>query len=112
MASTTEYVEYVCGQMSGAGDISYRKMFGEYGVYCGEKIFALICGNQLFIKVTEAGRRLAPGLDTVPPYDGSKPYFLITDVDNREFLTEFVRATCGELPMPKPKKPRKKADGV
>ena len=32
MASTREYVEFVAGQLSGAGAITYRKLFGEYGL--------------------------------------------------------------------------------
>ena len=34
MASTLEFAEYVCDQISGAGSITYKKMFGEYGIYC------------------------------------------------------------------------------
>ncbi len=34
MASSLSFVEYVTDQMRGAGDIRYRKMFGEYAVYC------------------------------------------------------------------------------
>ncbi|APC79487.1 hypothetical protein NPD2_3326 [Clostridium botulinum] len=48
MASNIEFVEYVCDQISGAGDITYKKMFGDYGVYCNEKIIGLICDNQFF----------------------------------------------------------------
>ena len=33
MATTPDFVEFVCEQISGAGDIRYRKMFGEYMVY-------------------------------------------------------------------------------
>lgn len=29
MSSTMEFVEYVCDQMGGAGNIKYKKMFGE-----------------------------------------------------------------------------------
>ena len=111
MASNPEFVKYVAEQLSDAGTITYRKMFGEYGMYLGGKIFALICDNQLFIKITEAGKQLAPELEMAPPYDGAKDYFLFEDVDNREFLTEFVTATWKELPMPKPKKPKKKKEG-
>ena len=107
MASRPEFVQYAADQLSGAGAITYRKMFGEYGVYCDGKIFALICDDQLFVKITEAGKRLAPHLETVPPYEGAKPYFLVEEIDDREFLTEFVRETCKELPMPKPKKKKK-----
>lgn len=108
MASNPEFVEYVADQLRDAGNITYRKMFGEYGMYCDGKIFALICENQLFIKITDVGRQLAPELETAPPYDGAKDYFLIENIDDREFLTSFVMETCKELPMPKPKKPRRK----
>lgn len=112
MASRLEFVQYAAGQMTGAGEITWRKMFGEYGLYCNRKIFALVCGDQLFVKITEAGRRLAPDLKEVPPYEGAKPYFLIEDIDNRDFLTEFVTGTCQELPLPKPKKAAKRQNGV
>ncbi len=107
MASKLEFVEYVADQMSDAGNITYRKMFGEYGIYCDGKIFALVCEDQLFIKITEGGRRIAPELSEAQPYEGAKPYFLIEDVDDRAFLTELVTATCKELPVPKPKAPKK-----
>ncbi|BAL01618.1 hypothetical protein OBV_44190 [Oscillibacter valericigenes Sjm18-20] len=78
-------------------------MFGEYGFYCNRKIFALVCDNQLFVKITDAGRKLCPKLAEVPPYAGAKNYFLIEDVDNRDALAALVIATCKELPEPKPK---------
>lgn len=108
MASRPEYVEYVTDQMRDAGNITYRKMFGEYGVYCDGKIFALICDDQLFLKITEAGRAVCPDLEEAPPYEGAKPYFLIEEIDDREFLTRLVVETCRELPEPKPKKRKKR----
>lgn len=103
MASNPEFVQYIADQLAGAGTITYRKMFGEYGFYCDGKIFALVCDNQLFIKITEAGKKLAPDLETAPPYQGAKLYFLIENIDDGAFLTKFVTATCKELPAPKPK---------
>lgn len=107
MASKPEFVQYIADQLRDAGNITYRKMFGEYGMYCDGKIFALICDDQLFIKITEAGKQIAPHLEAAPPYQGSKPYLLIEDVDDRAFLTELTIATCKELPAPKPKKTKK-----
>lgn len=108
MASGPEFVQYVADQLSGAGEITYRKMFGEYGMYLDGKIFALICEDQLFVKITEAGKKIAPELEEVPPYDGAKPYFLIEEIDDSEWLVKFVTETWKELPMPKPKKKRTK----
>ena len=38
MASNPDFVEYIRGQLSGAGEITCKKMFGDYGVYCDGKI--------------------------------------------------------------------------
>jgi TfoX/Sxy family transcriptional regulator of competence genes len=107
MASKPEFVQYITEQLHDAGCVTYRKMFGEYGMYCNGKIFALICENQLFIKITDAGRRLCPELREAAPYEGAKNYFLVEDVDNRDALVSLVTVTCTVLPEPKPKKRRR-----
>ncbi len=108
MASNLQFVQFVADILYSAGEITYRKMFGEYGVYCDGKIFALICDNQLFVKITDIGKTLAPDLKMASPYDGAKPYFLIENIEDKEFLVPFVEATCRELPEPKPKKNKNK----
>ena len=52
MASSPDVVEYICFQLRHAGDISFRKMFGDYGLYCGRTFFGLVCDNQLYVKIT------------------------------------------------------------
>lgn len=108
MASNAELVQYIADQCSGAGEIRTRKMFGEYGIYCVEKIFGLICDNQLFIKITNAGKEMFPNLETAPPYEGAKPHFLFSNIDDRDALSKFIQVTCSELPAPKIKKNRNK----
>ena len=104
MASSLEYVQYVCDQMRDAGEITYKKMFGEYTIYCNSKVLGLICDNQVFIKPTTAGETWIPNATKELPYDGAKPHIVLEDLDNRDLITRFVIATCEELPMPKPKK--------
>ena len=101
MASSLEFTRYVAEQLSGAGEITWKKMFGEYGLYCDGKIFANVSDDQLFVKITEAGRSLFPGLREAPPYPGAKNYFLIENVDDRDFLTALTRTTCQALPEAK-----------
>lgn len=107
MASNPDFVQYIVDQCSNAGLIEPRKMFGDYGVYCNGKIFALICDNGLYIKPTEAGRKMLRKEDLRPPYDGAKPYFYIEDIDDHDYLSALVTATCIELPEPKPKSKRR-----
>ena len=109
MASDQDFVDYVLGQIHSAGKISYRKMFGEYGVYSDNKIFAVICDNKLFVKPTSAGRDFIKDVVEAPPYPGAKNSFLIEDkIEDHEWLSELVRRTVEELPELKPKKKRKK----
>ena len=53
MACNTDLVQYIVDQCADAGEITARKMFGEYGIYCHSKIFGLICDDRLYIKPTE-----------------------------------------------------------
>ena len=104
MASTPDFVQYIADQCAGAGEISVKKMFGDYGIYCDGVIFGLICDNRFYLKPTEAGRSLLRSVEMRPPYDGAKDYFFIEDVDDRDYLSALVRETCNALPQPKPKK--------
>ena len=109
MASDKSFVEYVVDQIEKAGEITYRHMFGEYGIYSDGKIFGLICDNKLFIKPTEGGRSFIKNVVESPAYPGAKPSFLIGDeIEDREWLSELIRITVKELPEPKPKKKKKK----
>jgi TfoX/Sxy family transcriptional regulator of competence genes len=38
MSSEESFVQFVAGQMDDAGEVTYRKMFGEYAVYCDGKV--------------------------------------------------------------------------
>ena len=108
MASDLDFVEYVVDQMEDAGVITYKKMFGEYAVYCRGKVVALVCDNQLFVKPTESGRAFIGDVVEAPPYPGAKPSFLIGEgMEDRDWLGRLVRLTEKELPLPKPKKGKK-----
>ncbi|MCG6185812.1 TfoX/Sxy family protein [Maribellus maritimus] len=108
MSSDKNFVEFIVDQIENAGEISFRTMFGEYGIYSGGKLFALICDNKLFIKPTAAGRTFIGDTIEAPPYPGAKPSFLIEDkIDDREWLSELVRISVKELPEPKAKKRKK-----
>ena len=109
MASDQEFVDFVVDQIENAGQVTYRKMFGEYGIYADGKIFALICDNKLFVKPTEGGRAFIREVVESPPYPGAKPSFLIEEkLEDRDWISELVRITVKELPEPKPKKRKKK----
>jgi len=105
MSSDQNYVDFVIDQIENAGQITYKKMFGEYGLFSNGKIFALVCDNKLFIKPTEAGRKFIQDVVEAPPYPGASLRFLIEDkLEDRDWISNLVKITIKELPEPKPKK--------
>jgi len=105
MASNQNYVDFVIEQIKNAGEITAKKMFGEYGIYADGKLFGLICDNKLFIKPTTSGREYIGNVVEAPPYEGAKPSFLIEEkIEDSNWLSELVRISLKELPTPKQKK--------
>ena len=109
MASDLDFVEYVCDQARDVAPISFKKMFGEYALYLENKVVALVCDNQLFVKQTQAGRALLKTVVESPPYPGAKPHFLIGEnIEDRDLMRQLFKVTGSELPEPKPKKSKMK----
>ena len=110
MASDPEFVDFLVDQMKDAGVVRSRKMFGEYALYAGDKVVALVCDNRLFVKPTPGGRAFIGIPVESPPYPGAKPMLLVEDVEDGAFLRELLVAMEPELPAPKPKKPMAKKE--
>jgi len=103
MASSREFVEYICSQLTELGEITFRPMMGGYLIYVNGKYCIGISDNQMFLKPVEEVRGLLKEVIEEPMYDGAKPSFLITDIDDREYLCEIVGVTYQYLPEPKKK---------
>ncbi len=105
MSSELSFVEFVVDQMRNAGIVAYRKMFGEYAIYCDDKVVGLICDNQLFVKATDRGREFIGDVVEAPAYPGAKMSFLIEDkFEDREWITSLIQITADALPAHEPKK--------
>lgn len=108
MASDQSFADFIVDQIEGVGQITYKKMFGEYALYCEGKVVALVCDNRLFIKPTEGGRAFIGDVVEAPAYTGAKPSFLIdARFEDRQWISNLIRITYDELPEPKPKKKKK-----
>jgi DNA transformation protein len=110
MASSQRTADFLVEQLAGAGHVSARKMFGEYGVTCDGKTVALICDDRLFVKQTAAGRAHIGKVEEAQPFPGAKPWLVIAEErwDDADWLTELIALTAAELPLPKPKKAKPK----
>ena len=100
MASQQSTLDYLLEQISKAGDISAKKMFGEYGIYCDGKIVALLCDDQLFVKPTAKGKGFVGEYEEGAPYPGAKPYLFISGDkwEDQEWLSALIKISASELP--------------
>ena len=50
MATTRNYLDFVCTQLEGIRGVDYKRMFGEYQIYVNDKPVLLVCDNTVFVK--------------------------------------------------------------
>lgn len=109
MATSQSTIDFLLDQLSALNSASAKKMFGEYCLYLDGKPVGVVCDDLLFLKPTEAGRAMLTEPTEASPYPNAKPHLRI-DPDaweDADWLCELVTATTRELPMPKPRKPKK-----
>ena len=107
MATSVDFIEYVCEQISGTEFIRYKKMFGEYMVYVNEKPILLVCDNTVFVKMRDEIRNDMGSSETGYPYEGAKEHYIL-DIDNREFSQRIVQILEPVTEIPKSRKKREK----
>lgn len=103
MATQQSTADFLLDQVQSAGDVRIRKMFGEYALYCDEKVVAFICDDNLFMKITDASEPFRAYCEEAPAYPGSKPYLKVSQEkwDDHEWLSDFVRKTAAVVPLKK-----------
>ena len=79
---------------------------GEFILYYRGKIVGGIYDDRLLVKPTKSAIAYMPAVSYELPYEGAKEMLLVSEVDNKEFLTGLFLAMYDELPMPKGKKKR------
>jgi len=109
MSTDQSIVDYIVEQSAWAGDVYARKMFGEYAMYCDDRVVGLITDNTLYIKITEQGKEfVGHNYQEGNAYNGAKTSMLISDelISDRDWLAELVQITAANLPLPIKKKLR------
>lgn len=104
MASSKEYLDYILEQLSELEEIEYKAMMGEYILYYCGKIVGGIYDDRLLVKPVKSAVSLMPDAIYELPYEGAKEMLLVSEVDDKDFLTRLFKAMYDELPAPKKKK--------
>jgi TfoX/Sxy family transcriptional regulator of competence genes len=103
MATSVEFIEFVCEQIAGTGDVRYKKMFGEYMAYVNDKPVLLVCDNTVFVKQLDCLKNEMENSDTGVPYAGAKTHYIL-DIDDADFSKKIVCILENVTPIPKPRK--------
>ena len=110
MSTKQGTVDYILDQLVSLKNVSARKMFGEYALYCDGKVVGLICNDNLYIKITEEGKKFVGKYYKEGfAYDGAKVSIQIDEdqIEDHEWLSKLVSITAQNLPILKIKKSKK-----
>jgi TfoX/Sxy family transcriptional regulator of competence genes len=102
-----ELKDYIMEQLFDLKDVRNIPMMGGYIFYYKEKIIGGIYGKGFMVKITDASRKCMPDCEAEPPYEGAKPMFLVTILEDKELLQKMVKEMYDELPERAPKKKRR-----
>jgi len=103
MATTVDFIEYVCGQVTGVYDVRYKKMFGEYMVYINDKPILLVCDNTVFVKQLDCIADEMKSADRGFPYNGAREHYIL-DIEDGEFSRKIISILEPVTSLPKPRK--------
>ena len=98
MATTKEYHDYIIECLNKAGQVTSKKMMGEYCLYCYGTLFGGIYDNRFLVKQTETSKKLLVESPLELPYEGSKsPMFLVSEFENTDFMKQLLEGMIKEI---------------
>ncbi len=103
MATSKEYIEFVCERIQSFGNIRYRKMFGEYMAYLNDKPIFSVCDNTVYVKKLPEIELWMQNAACGFPYDGAKEHYIL-DIENEALLQAVIPLLEAATPLPKPRK--------
>jgi DNA transformation protein len=121
MPRSREFVEFVLEQMASFGRVRARAMFGGYGIYMDDRIFAIIVDDRLYFRADTAtrgefeARGLGPFTYVMRGKPVAMPYFeappeVFEEPDTMRYWAQMAYAAAGRtLKVKTPGKTRRSA---
>ncbi|HBM70712.1 MAG TPA: transcriptional regulator [Firmicutes bacterium] len=91
MPTTNDYKDYVLEQLDLLGNITCKKMMGEFLLYFNNVLFGGIYDDRLLVKITKTNQKYGMSQDL--PYENGKQIYLVKEVDDKEKLKEIILDT-------------------
>lgn len=110
MATQKETIEFILEKLRDRKRFSARAMFGEYALYANGKVVALVCDDQLYVKLLPTSSQLENVCEKGSPYPGAKPHYIVDEEQlfSIENLPEILSAISDSLPKKVKKTKRSK----
>jgi TfoX/Sxy family transcriptional regulator of competence genes len=105
MATQKETIHFIIEKLRDPKRFAARAMFGEYALYADGKVVALVCDDQLYVKITPQSIALEGVCEKGPPYPGAKLHYIVTEeqLSQIDDLPEILFAIAAVLPEKKKK---------
>ena len=103
MACTQDFIDFVCHQIEGIGEVRSRKMFGDWMVYVNEKPLLLCCDNIVYVKMLSDLDSLMTDAEVGTPYDGARSHYIL-DIEHTDHARQVVKLLEEVTPLPKRRK--------
>ncbi|MDE6377556.1 MAG: TfoX/Sxy family protein [Duncaniella sp.] len=107
MACNTGFIEAVCAMLAPLGEVSSRKMMGDYVIYVNGKCVITACDNNAFVKKLPCIAGMMADAECASPYPGAKEAYILDLTDSRKVLT-VIETLWEQLPFPKSRASAKK----
>lgn len=106
MATNKDTVAFILQKLGSTTRFVTRAMFGEYALYADGKVVALICDDQLYVKILDASRDLEAICEKGEPFPGAKLWYVVTEdqLSTIDGVVEILFQIANELPEKKPRK--------
>ena len=100
MACSTEFIEALCNMLAPLGEVSNRKMMGDYVIYLNGKCVITACDNIAYVKKLPCLADLMAGAESGSPYPGAREAYIL-DLTNNHKTLEVIETLWPRLPFPK-----------
>ena len=106
MSTQPETVDFILEKLGHEKRFATRAMFGEYALYADGRVVALVCDDQLFVKILPASAALEKLCEKGEPYPKAKPHYVVEEdqLSKIEELPGILFEIAESLPAKKPKK--------
>lgn len=106
MSTQKETIEFILEKLGDSERFHSRAMFGEYALYADGKTVALVCDDQLYVKILPASSVLEDVCDKDTPYPGAKPHYVVEEgqISSMTELPQLLLDISASLPAKKKKR--------